>query len=302
MKKTVLLIVGPTAVGKTSIAIELAKYFTTEIISADSRQCYKELSIGVAKPSLTELKQVPHHFINSHSIQDAVTAASFEKYALGITVELFQKRNELVMVGGTGLYIKAFCEGMDFIPAANEELRNQLQQQYQQFGIEWLQKELLLLDPLFAAEGEMQNPQRMLRALEVILNTKESILSFRKGEKQQRNFNILKIGLELPRAELYAQINRRVDAMMVQGLLQEVTALVAFQKLNALQTVGYKELFAYLNGYCSLQQAADKIKQNSRQYAKRQLTWFKKDEDVKWFHPKAIEEILQFISSQKKPE
>lgn len=302
MKKTVLLIVGPTAVGKTSIAIQLARHFNTEIISADSRQCFKELIIGVAKPSLDELQQVPHHFINSHSVHDTVTAASFEEYALTIAEQLFQQHNEVVMVGGTGLYIKAFCDGMDFIPAANEGVRNQLQQQYQQMGIEWLQKEVKLHDHLFAEQGEMQNPQRMLRALEVIQTTKQSILSFRKGEKQQRNFNILKIGLELPREELYLQINHRVDVMMKQGLLQEVKSILHLRNFNALQTVGYKELFAYLDVTCSLQQAIDKIKQNTRHYAKRQLTWFKKDEEITWFHPKAMDDILQFISLQKKPE
>ncbi len=302
MKKTVLLIVGPTAVGKTSVAIQLARHFNTEIISADSRQCFKELTIGVAKPSLDELQQIPHHFINSHFVHDTVTAASFEEYALAVAEQLFQKHNEVVMVGGTGLYIKAFCEGMDFIPAANEGIRNQLQEQYQQMGIEWLQKEVQLYDPLFAEQGEMQNPQRMLRALEVIQSTKQSILSFRKGEKQQRNFNILKIGLELPREELYQQINHRVDVMMKQGLLEEVKSIVHLRNFNALQTVGYKELFEHFDGTCNLQQAVDKIKQNTRHYAKRQLTWFKKDEEITWFQPKAMEEILQFIKTQKKPE
>lgn len=299
MKKTVLLIVGPTAVGKTSIAIQLANYFNTEIISADSRQCFKELTIGVAKPSLDELQQVPHHFINSHSVHDTVTAASFEEYALTIAEQLFQQHNEVVMVGGTGLYIKAFCDGMDFIPAANEGVRNQLQQQYQQLGIEWLKNEIKVLDPLFAKQGEMQNPQRMLRALEVIQTTNQSILAFRKGEKQQRNFNILKIGLELPREELYQQINHRVDVMMKQGLLEEVKSIVHLRNFNALQTVGYKELFEHFDGTCNLQQAVDKIKQNTRHYAKRQLTWFKKDETVKWFHPAAIEEIIEYAYLRK---
>lgn len=299
MKKTVLLIVGPTAVGKTSVAIQLARHFNTEIISADSRQCFKELTIGVAKPSLDELQQIPHHFINSHSVHDIVTAASFEEYALTIAEQLFQQHNEVVMVGGTGLYIKAFCEGMDFIPSANEEMRNQLQKQYQQMGIEWLQKEVQLYDPLFAEQGEMQNPQRMLRALEVIQTTKQSILSFRKGEKQQRNFNILKIGLELPREELYQQINHRVDVMMKQGLLEEVKSILHLRNFNALQTVGYKELFAFLDGICNLQQAVDKIKQNTRHYAKRQLTWFKRDTEIKWFQPLAVEEIIDYAYLKK---
>lgn len=302
MKKTVLLIVGPTAVGKTTIAIALAKHYNTEIISADSRQCYKELTIGVAKPSADELQQIPHHFINTHSVHDIVTAASYEEYALQVTEQIFQTHSEIVMVGGTGLYIRAFCEGMDFIPAADEGLRFQLQETYQRLGIEWLQKEVQLNDPIFAAQGEMQNPQRMLRALEIVSSTKKSILSFRKGVKQLRNFSIQKIGLELPREQLYQQINDRVDAMMMQGFFDEVKSLSPLKKLNALQTVGYKELFAHLDGYCNLQQAVDKIKQNTRHYAKRQLTWFKRDEDIKWFHPSGIEEMIRFISTKKKPE
>jgi tRNA dimethylallyltransferase len=191
---------------------------------------------------------------------------------------------------------------MDLIPEIDETIRKHLQEQYQQYGLKWLQKELQQQDPLYAQSGEMQNPQRMLRALEVVSATGTSILKYRKGEKQQRNFQIIKIGLELPRAELYDRINKRVDQMMELGLLAEVKLLVPFRKLNALQTVGYKELFEFIDGTYSLQNAIDKIKQNSRHYAKRQLTWFKRDIEMKWFHPEAIEEILQFINSQKKPE
>jgi tRNA dimethylallyltransferase len=298
MNKTVILIAGPTAVGKTAVAIQLAKHFHTEIISADSRQCFNEISIGVAKPSAEELKEVKHYFINSHSIHETVTAASYEKYALDAVAEIFQQHDIAVMVGGTGLYIKAFCEGMDEIPAVDETLRNELQQQLQQHGIEWLQQQLQQHDPLFAEKGEMQNPQRMLRALEVVKSTGESILAFRKGEKQQRNFSIIKIGLDLPREELYNRINHRVDVMMEEGLLKEAKEVYPLRQLNALQTVGYRELFDHFDGNCSLKKAVNKIKQNSRHYAKRQLTWFRRDEAMKWFHPSQLKEIIQLISTE----
>lgn len=300
MNKTVILIAGPTAVGKTAVAIQLAKYFHTEIISADSRQCFKEISIGVAKPSAEELKEVKHYFIDSHSIHDTVTAASYEKYALDAVTEIFQQHDLAVMVGGTGLYIKAFCEGMDEIPAVDETLRNELQQNYLQYGIVWLQQQLQQYDPLFAAKGEMQNPQRMLRALEVVRSTGESILAFRKGEKQQRHFNIIKIGLDLPREDLYNRINHRVDVMMQEGLLQESKEVNPLRHLNALQTVGYRELFDHFDGNCTLEKAVDKIKQNSRHYAKRQLTWFKRDGAMKWFHPSQMPEIIEHVSQQIK--
>ncbi len=298
MNKTVILIAGPTAVGKTAIAIQLAKHFQTEIISADSRQCFKEISIGVAKPSAEELKEVKHYFINSHSIHETVTAASYEKYALDAVAEIFQQHDLVVMVGGTGLYIKAFCEGMDEIPAVDETLRNELQLNYQQQGIEWLQQQLQQFDPLFAEKGEMQNPQRMLRALEVVKSTGESILVFRKGEKQARDFNIIKIGLDLSREELYQRINHRVDVMIQEGLLNEAREVYPLRQLNALQTVGYRELFDYFDGNCSLEKAIEKIKQNSRHYAKRQLTWFRRDEAIKWFHPSHLQEIIQHLSTQ----
>lgn len=300
MNKTVILIAGPTAVGKTALAIQLAQHFHTAIISADSRQCYKEITIGVAKPSVEEMNTVKHYFINSHSITDEVTAAAYEQYALTAAEELFATNNFAVMVGGTGLYIKAFCEGMDQIPAVPDELRMQLQQTYQQKGIAWLQQELQQHDPLFAAQGEMQNPQRMLRALEVVLASGESIIKFRTGEKQQRPFDIIKIGLELPREELYNRINLRVDLMMKEGLLEEAKAVYPQRQLNALQTVGYRELFDYFDGTLTLPQAVEKIKQNSRHYAKRQLTWFKRDAEMKWFHPSDAAAIISYIVAIKK--
>lgn len=298
MKKTILLLAGPTAVGKTALAIQLAKQFQTEIISADSRQCYKEITIGVAKPSAVELQEIKHHFINSHSIHENLNAASFEEYALKAADEIFQEHDIAVMVGGTGLYIKAFCEGMDEIPAVDEVIRKQLQDDYQQRGIEWLRQQVKTHDPLFAKEGEMQNPQRMLRALEVILSTGQSILQFRKGEKKKREFNIIKIGLDLPREELYQRINHRVDIMMENGLLKEAESVYPLRHLNALQTVGYRELFNFFDGNSTLEQTIDKIKQNSRHYAKRQLTWFKRDAEMQWFHPVDTTQIQDYILQQ----
>ena len=299
MNKTVILIAGPTAVGKTALAIQLAKHFHTAIISADSRQCYKEITIGVAKPSVEELQSVKHYFINSHSITDDLTAAAYEQYALAAADEIFTTNDVAVMVGGTGLYIKAFCEGMDQIPAVPNELRIELQQTYQQKGISWLQQQLQQYDPLFAKQGEMQNPQRMLRALEVIMASGESIIKYRTGEKQQRPFDVIKIGLELPREELYSRINLRVDHMINEGLIEEVRSVSAQRQLNALQTVGYRELFHYFDGTLTLPQAVEKIKQNSRQYAKRQLTWFKRDAAMKWFHPSDTAAIIEYITAIK---
>ncbi|MBS4066964.1 MAG: tRNA (adenosine(37)-N6)-dimethylallyltransferase MiaA [Chitinophagaceae bacterium] len=302
MNKTVILIAGPTAAGKTALAINIAQSFGTSIISADSRQCFRELNIGVAKPSVEELQAVPHYFINTHAVHEQVTAASFETYALEVAEKLFQTKDVIVMAGGTGLYIKAFLEGMDEIPAVDEAVRNQLTALYEANGMDWLQWQLQQQDPLFAAEGEMQNPQRMLRALEVMETTGKSIIHYQKGAKKKRDFEVIKIGLDLLRQELYDRINYRVDVMIQHGLLEEVRSLLPLQHLNALQTVGYRELFDHFNGQSSLDQAINKIKQNTRHYAKRQLTWFKRDEAMRWFHPIANDEIMRYIQSQiKKP-
>jgi tRNA dimethylallyltransferase len=285
MPKTCIIISGPTAVGKTSVAVELASHFGTEIISADSRQCYKELNIGVAKPVESDLLKVKHHFISSHSIHESITAVEFEKYALNAIETIFENNDVAVLVGGTGLYIKAFCSGFDPIPNVAAEIRNAIIQQYELLGLDWLVEALTQKDADFAKSGEMKNPQRMMRALEVIESTGKSILSFQSQQKKVRDFNIVKFGLEMPRLELYDRINLRVDSMMQTGLLKEVESLVPHQKLNALQTVGYTELFDSLNGKYSLDEAVNLIKQNSRHYAKRQMTWFKKDESTTWVEP-----------------
>ena len=296
--KTVIVITGPTAVGKTAIAIKLAQHYQTEIISADSRQCYKELDFGVARPSEQELQEIKHHFIASHSIHEEVTAASFEQYALQKTYELFQQHDVIVMVGGTGLYIRAFCEGLDKIPPIDSSIREQILKLYDEKGIAWLQHEVSEKDPAFYEVGETQNPQRMMRALEVIEATGQSILSFRTGEKTHRDFNIIKIGLELSKEELHRNIDVRVDKMMEAGLLEEVKSLLPHRHENALQTVGYAELFDFLDGKITLEKAVEQIKTNTRQYAKRQLTWFRKDKNIEWFTPVQLEAIIRYAEKK----
>ena len=285
MNKTCIVIAGPTAVGKTALAVDIARHFSTAIISADSRQCYRELNIGVAKPSAAELAQVHHYFVDSHSVHDNVSAADFEKYALEAAARIFEHSDVAVMTGGTGLYIRAFCEGMDPIPPVEEAIRKQVTEAYALHGIQWLQEEIRTADPDFFEKGEMQNPQRMMRALEVKRSSGQSILSYQTNAKVKRDFNIIRVALELPREGLYERINRRVDEMMAAGLANEVKSLLPYQSLNALQTVGYRELFAYHEGEISLSRAVELIKQHTRHYAKRQMTWFKKDPAFSWYAP-----------------
>lgn len=285
MKPTVYIVVGPTAVGKTKYAIELAQKLKTEIISADARQCYKELNIGVARPSNAELASVPHHFIASHSIHDTVNAGIFEEYAFNKTEELLAQYGSVVMVGGTGLYIKAFAEGMDAIPAIDPAIRLQIQKEVSNNGLAWLQGQVEALDPRYwsAADlGEKQNAQRLSRALEVVLGTGQSILHFQQQQKKPRPFAIQKIGLEMPRAQLYERINQRVVEMVKMGLEAEVKALLPHFHLNALQTVGYHEWVSYFKGEQPIEKIIDAIQQNTRHYAKRQMTWFKKDASIQW--------------------
>ncbi len=297
MPNTIIIIAGPTAVGKTSLAIKLAKQFDTEIISADSRQCFKELNIGVAKPTPEQLKEVKHYFINSHSIHDDVNAMVFEEYALAIAEEIFSRKNIILMVGGTGLYIKAFCEGLDDIPTIQPEIRQSIIQSFEEKGLDWLQHEVKINDPEYFETGEQYNPQRLMRALEVKLSTGKSIKHFQRKQKKLRPFNIIKIGLQLPRNILYHQINTRVDEMMNEGLLTEAEALFPQRNLNALQTVGYTELFNYMEGKTTLEKAVDLIKQNTRHYAKRQITWFSKDPDMQWFSPTDNIQIEEYLSN-----
>jgi tRNA dimethylallyltransferase len=294
---TIIIICGPTAVGKTAFAIDLARHLQTEIISADSRQCFRELNIGVAKPHVDQLSLIPHYFINSHSIQQEVNAGVFEQYALNTVEKIFENSHTAIMVGGTGLYIKAFCEGMDAFPVIKPEIRQQVVAGFEEKGIEFLQKQVARLDPDFWQIAEQQNPQRLMRALEVFLSTGSSVRAFRTGERKNRVFNIIKIGLELPRIQLNQQIDKRVDLMMEEGLLEEVEGLYPFKALNALQTVGYRELFDFIDNKYSLNEAIEKIKINTRQYAKRQVTWFKKDASISWFnaHNFIAEQVISTI-------
>lgn len=297
MTKTCIIISGPTAIGKTALAIELAQKFSTEIISADSRQCYKELNIGVAKPTHPELELVKHHFINSHSIQENINVVDFEKYALDSIAKIFEVSKIAIMVGGTGLYLKAFTEGIDNIPAIPAQVRTEISNSYSLHGFKWLEEKLMNTDVEYANRGDMKNPQRMLRALEVKLHTTKSILTYQSGAKKQRDFNIIKIGLESNRETLYTRINSRVDNMISQGLIEEAFELKQFELLNALQTVGYAELFEYFKGNYSKEQAIDLIKQHTRHYAKRQMTWFKKDTSIQWFSNDAAE-VFNFLSKK----
>ena len=289
MSKTVYIVVGPTAVGKTSFAIALAKAFNTEIISADARQCYKEMNIGVARPSADELKAVPHHFIASHSITENINASYFENWALEKVQTLFTTKDAVVMVGGTGLYIKAFCEGLDLIPAIEPSIRENIIAQYEKLGLRWLQKEGSVKDPQYWEKGEQKNPQRLMRALEVMLGTGSSIISFQNKKAVERPFKIVKIGLELPREELYDRINARVLTMVEEGLEKEVKSLESYAHLNALQTVGYSEWKDYFEQKISKEKAIENIQQNTRHYAKRQMTWFKRDPAITWFNASTVE-------------
>lgn len=296
--RTLIVLAGPTASGKTDLGIWLAQALETEILSADSRQCYKELDIGVARPSALELQQVPHHFIASHSIHDSVNAGVYETYGLNILERLFKEHAVVLAVGGTGLYIKALTEGMDPMPPVEATVRQAVIQSYQQNGLSWLQSAVALEDPLFFAQAEQSNPQRLMRALEFIRTTGTSIVAFRKNKKQIRDFRVIYIGLTLPREELYQRINTRVEMMLEMGLEKEVHALYPYRQLNALQTVGYREWYPYFEGQADLLSVKQSIQQSTRHYAKRQITWFNRQEEFNWFSPADRENILSCIKSQ----
>lgn len=290
-KPTLLVIAGPTAVGKTAVAIELAKHFETEIISADSRQCYQGMAIGTAQPTADERQQIIHHFVDCYLPETALTAADFERTALAKIAEIFETKNIAIVCGGTGLYIKALCEGLDDMPAIDEKINAEINNEYAEKGIVWLQEKVKTEDPIFFAVGENENPARLLRALIFKLSTGKSIIDFKKGIKKERPFRIIKIGLELPREILYQRINERVHKMMKDGLLAEVTALFPLRHLKNLNTVGYSELFDFLEEKTTIETAIEKIQQHSRNYAKRQLTWFRKDKEFYWLP--ADEELLR---------
>jgi len=282
LSKTLITIVGPTASGKTALAIELARKYKTEIISADSRQFYREMAIGTAKPTTAELGQAKHHFVDSHSVTEYFSVGDFERQGLGLLAELFRIYDNLVMVGGSGLYIKAVCEGFDELPSAPPEIRERLNKELAEKGIACLQQQLKMADPVYYEQVDINNPRRIARALEVFESTGIPFSSFRKLNVEPRPFNSIKIGIDLPRQVLYDRINRRVDLMIEQGLVDEVKLLLPYRHLNALNTVGYSELFDYFDGKSDLETAISLIKQNTRRFAKRQMTWFRKDKDIHW--------------------
>lgn len=295
INKYLISVVGPTAIGKTAMAIEIAKHFNTEILSADSRQFYKEMSIGTAKPTQEEREQAIHHFIDCRSITEDYSAGDFERDALVKLEEVFEHKDIAVLVGGSGLFVKALCEGLDSLPQPGEGVRDYWNQEYQKHGVERLQTYLKQIDPAFYETAELSNPQRLIRAIEVYETTGKPFSYYRKREVVDRPFKIVPIGLNMEREHLYNRINRRVDQMMEQGLLQEVRFLLPYKDSGALQTVGYSELFEYLDGSCSLDEAVENIKRNTRRYAKRQITWFKRMENIRWFHPSEEDEILNYI-------
>lgn len=291
----VIVIAGPTGIGKTALSLKLAQHFQTSIISADSRQCYREMTIGTAKPTLEELTLVPHYFINSHSIHHPATAFDFEQYALEQLEHIFQTRKTAIVCGGTGLYIQALCSGMDEMPPVNKTIEDEVNKTYLEKGRDWLKTAVSTEDPDFFAVAEIDNPARLLRALVFYRSTGQSITHFQTKTQKKRPFRILKMALDLEREELYRRINQRVDNMMTAGLLKEAEGLYPQRHLTALNTVGYAELFDYFDGLCSLDKAIELIKQHSRNYAKRQLTWFRKDKDFHWLSPDDDEGVLKLI-------
>lgn len=295
LKHTLLIIVGPTATGKTTMAIDIAKLLETEIISCDSRQIYKEMRIGTARPSDDQMAQIKHHFIASVSIIDYYNASMFEFAVLDLLGELFKRHEIVVMTGGSGLYADAVCKGIDDLPTIEPEIRTNLLNRLSLEGIMSLRQELLKIDPEYCRTADIRNPKRILKALEVFYMTGQPYSRFLTKKKKTRDFNIIKIGLNRDRKELYNIIDRRVDLMIQNGLIEEARTLYHSRSLNALNTVGYKELFDHFDGKHSLEEAVELIKRNTRKFAKRQLSWFARDKEIVWFHPDQKQEIMNFI-------
>ncbi len=297
-KKYLVSIVGPTAVGKTSMAIQLAKYYKTVVISADSRQFFKEISIGTAKPSEQELNEVTHYCIGHKSVADNYSAGDFEREAMDLLNQLFKEHDVVILVGGSGLYIKALWEGLDEMPEVDMALRNELIAAYEKEGIDYLQAQLTQLDPEKYKQIDTQNPQRLMRAIEIAKQMTPELIAKNANNKAGRNFEVVKIALNMDRELLYDQINKRVDVMMEQGLLAECKSMLAYQNNYALKTVGYTEIFEFLEGQHSLEKAVELIKQHTRNYAKRQITWFKREHDIVWFHPTDFVPICNFVNQK----
>ena len=294
--KKLIVLTGPTAVGKTAVSLDIAKHFGIPVINADSRQIFKELIIGTARPTETEMQEVRHYFVGTLSIDDYYSASLYEQQVLELLDKEFQSHDYALLSGGSMMYIDAVCDGIDDIPTIDDDTRALMKQRLKEEGLEALVEELKRLDPEYYEIVDRQNPRRVVHALEICVMTGKTYTSFRKRSKKERPFRIIKIGLDRPREELYNRINARVDKMMSDGLLNEVKALYPKKELNALNTVGYKELFDYLDGRWPLEEAVERIKGNTRRYARKQLTWYKKDEQIRWFHPDDKHSIINFIS------
>ena len=295
---TLIVLIGPTGVGKTELSLKIAEHCHTEIISSDSRQLYADLKIGTAAPTPEQLKRVPHHFVGTLQLTDYYSAARYEEEVMEKLKELFQTHSSVVMTGGSMMYIDAVCKGIDDIPTIDSDTRELMLKRYEKEGLEALCVELKLLDPEYYAQVDVKNPKRVIHALEICYMTGKTYTSFRTRSQKKRPFNILKIGLRREREELYERINRRVDLMMEEGLLEEAKRVYPYRSLNSLNTVGYKELFKFLDGEWELLFAIEKVKQNSRIYSRKQMTWFKRDADITWFHPDQETEIMEYISRQ----
>lgn len=297
---TLIVLIGPTGVGKTELSLRLAEYFQTSIVSSDSRQLYKELKIGTAAPTHEQLNRVPHYLVGTLNLTDYYSAAKYEQEALEIIETLFTQHDVVLLTGGSMMYVDAICKGIDDIPTVDDETRQMMIQKFNEEGLEALCNELKLLDPEYYRIVDTKNPKRVIHALEICYMTGKTYTSFRKQQQKERPFQIIKIGLKREREELYQRINQRVDLMMEAGLLEEARSLVAHKELNSLNTVGYKELFNYLEGEWELSFAIEKIKQNSRIYSRKQMTWFKRDQDIHWFNPEQESEILSFLCENLK--
>jgi tRNA dimethylallyltransferase len=297
MSHTLIVLIGPTGVGKTELSLSIAEHFNTCIVSSDSRQLYADLKIGTAAPTPEQLARVKHHFVGTLQLTDYYSAAQYEAEVMSKLEELFQKNDVVVLTGGSMMYVDAICKGIDDIPTVDKDTRELMMQKYEMEGLEKLCAELKLLDPEYYQIVDLKNPKRVIHALEICYMTGKTYTSFRTQSTKERPFRIIKIGLIREREELYDRINRRVDEMMKDGLLEEARSVYAYKHLNSLNTVGYKEMFQYMDGEWTLDFAIEKIKQNSRIYSRKQMTWFKRDKDITWFHPDQQKEIMNHINN-----
>lgn len=297
--KTLIVLIGPTGVGKTDLSIKIAEKYNSPIISADSRQLYSELKIGTAAPSEEYLRKIKHYFVGTLKLTDYYSAAQYESEVINLLNELFYTNDTILLTGGSMMYIDAICKGIDDIPTVDNDTRQMMMYKYEKDGLERLCAELKLLDPEYYSIVDLKNPKRVIHALEICYMTGKTYTSFRTGNKKERPFRIIKIGLNRDREELYERINKRVDIMINDGLIDEVRSVYQYKNLNSLNTVGYKEIIQYLDGNWTLDHAIEKIKQNSRIYSRKQMTWFKRDNEIKWFHPDRENEIMEYIEAEK---